>query len=109
MLAAQSFVFAEEFVLAVETFENVIQDEKHPPALIAEAMYWCGDAYLKVSAGRRGGGRRRGGSGLGKDVDPVRKAYQLFKRLDWDYPTTTWARYARGRLAREEGFDRIEE
>jgi hypothetical protein len=29
-------------------------------------------------------------------------AYRMLKRLTWDYPETTWAKYARGRLSEKE-------
>ena len=51
----------------------------HVADLIAQAMYWCGDCSL-----------------TGKNyID----AYRMFKKLTWDYPESTWAKYARGRLA----------
>ncbi|OPX22008.1 MAG: hypothetical protein B1H04_05665, partial [Planctomycetales bacterium 4484_123] len=102
VLSAQCYMYAEEFVSAIRTFEKVINTPNQDPALIAESMYWCGDSYLKLPDDQR---RRLDRTG---QLDPARKAYQLFKRLDWDYPTTKWARYARGRLATDERFEEMD-
>ncbi len=110
VLSAQCFMHAEEYDVAVEVFEKVIKDPKQDPQLVAEAMYWCGDSYLKLaSAGGARVRRRRPLRDKDQQLDPVRKAFQLFKRLDWDFPTTKWAKFARGRLASDEQFEGIED
>ena len=47
---------------------------------MAEALYWCGDCYTREG-----------------NLD-LKEAYIRFKRLDWDYPASKWAKFARGRL-----------
>ena len=69
---------AEELDKAIETFLAVIQTPDLDPSIASEAMYWCGDAYMR-------------------NEDYV-NAYRLFKRLTWDYPASKWAKFARGRL-----------
>jgi len=53
-----------------------------------ESMYWLADCYYKTGN--------------------YAKAYQIFKKLTWDYPTTKWAKIARGRLT-DEAMTRVEE
>jgi outer membrane protein assembly factor BamD (BamD/ComL family) len=40
--------------------------------------------------------------------DGYLNAYRIFKRLTWDYPSSKWAKYARGRLT-EDQFQTMEE
>ena len=54
---------------------------------MAEALYWCGDCYTKE-----------------ENLD-LKEAYKRFKRLDWDYPASKWAKFARGRLLGEDNAD----
>ena len=90
-------MYAERYATAIEIFEKTIDTPDQDPQLVAESMYWCGDSYLKLQPGEL----------KNKMIDPTHKAYQMFKRLDWDYPTTKWARFARGRLASDERFEDI--
>lgn len=88
VLSGQSYMRAENFAEAIAAFSPVVNmtaDGAEQAELIAEAMFWTGEAHM-----------RRGGSG-----DSV-AAYQIFRRLTWDYPASRWARFARGRLASAE-------
>jgi TolA-binding protein len=82
VLAAQCWIRAEELDKAIAVFGSVIDGKKGDSDLIAQSMYWSGDCYLKK-------------------LDYI-NAYRLLKRLTWDYPETTWAKYARGRLSEKE-------
>ncbi len=88
VLAAQCWIRAENLDKAIAVFGFVIDAKKADSDLIAQSMYWSGDCYLKK-----------------KDFV---NAYRLLKRLTWDYPESTWAKYARGRLS-ENDLARIEE
>ncbi len=88
VLAAQCWIRASELDRAIEVFGGVIAAKKVDNDLIAQSMYWSGDCYLKK----------------GEMVS----AYRVLKRLTWDYPETTWAKYARGRLS-EDALSKIEE
>ena len=88
VLSAQCYMRAEDYDKAVEVFKKVIDEKKGENDLIAQAMYWSGDCYMKK-----------------KDY---LNAYRMFKKLTWDYPDTTWAKYARGRLT-EEALARVEQ
>lgn len=86
VLAAQCFMQAAEYEEAVKTFKKVIEKPGADKDLVAESMYWCGDSYMKSAETNR---------------DALRNAYIVFKKLTWDYPTTKWAKFARGRLTDE--------
>lgn len=82
LLSGQCYMQAEDFPRAIETFKGLVANPKMEPDLIAEAMYWCGDTYLKQK-------------------DSV-NAYRMLKRLTWDYPASKWAKFARGRLTEDD-------
>jgi len=88
VLSGQSWMRAHDLDQAIATFNQVIAAKKGAPELLAEAMYWCGDAHLSKK-------------------DNV-NAYRMLKKLTWDYPETTWAKYARGRLSEPE-MSKVEE
>ena len=60
------------------------------PEIRAQAMYWCGDSFMKVSVPAKEGAK--------PDQAAVAEAYRMFKKLTWDYPESKWAKFARGRL-----------
>jgi TolA-binding protein len=78
VLSAENWLRAKEFDKAITKYEEVVSEKKGTPDLIAQAMYWCGDAYMQA-------------------LNPV-GAYRMFKLCTWDYPESRWARFARGRL-----------
>jgi TolA-binding protein len=82
VLSAQCWIRAENLDRAIAVFGSVIDAKKAGSDLIAQSMYWSGDCYMKKN-------------------DYV-NAYRMLKRLTWDYPETTWAKYARGRLSEKE-------
>ncbi len=88
VLAGQSYMRAEEYGDAIAAFEPVASmsaQSAEQAELIAEAMFWTGEAYM-----------RRGAAG------DMPLAYQTYTKLTWDYPASRWARFARGRLASTE-------
>ena len=88
LLSAQCFMQAEDYPAAVKGFLRVVNAQDMDKDLVAEGMYWCGHSHMET-----------------KDL---MKAYQVFKKLTWDYPATKWAKFARGRLA-DEALQNIEE
>jgi outer membrane protein assembly factor BamD (BamD/ComL family) len=82
VLSAQCWIRAEDLDKAIAVFGTVIDGKKGGGDLIAQSMYWSGDCYMKKN-------------------DFV-NAYRMMKKLTWDYPETTWAKYARGRLSEKE-------
>jgi TolA-binding protein len=96
-LAGQSYMKLEtektegvpvDYLDAIVVFARLVETYPDSTEIRPEAMYWLGDSYYR-------------------NRDYV-KAYQTLKKLTWDYPTTKWAKIARGRLT-EEAFSRIEE
>jgi outer membrane protein assembly factor BamD (BamD/ComL family) len=87
VLSAQCYMRAEDMDKAIDIFKQIVAERKADTELIAQSMYWCGDCYMKKH-------------------DYV-NAYRQFKKLTWDYPESTWAKYARGRLS-ESDLARVE-
>ena len=71
---------AKDLPRAIKVFTLVIEDKGAEKALVAEAMFWCGDCYMKL-----------------KKPDYT-NAYRMLKKLIWDYPESKWAKHARGVL-----------
>ena len=88
VLAGQCYMRAGDFPKAIEVFKKVVESKKADSDLVAEAMYWCGDSYVKAA-------------GAGGGPDSMVNAYRMFKKLTWDYPEGIWAKYARGRLSED--------
>ena len=84
VLSAQCYMQAEEYAKAVKVFDRVITEPEMDKDLVAEAMYWSGDCYMRM-----------------EEKDSLVNAYRMFKKLTWDYPATKWAKFARGRLTDE--------
>jgi TolA-binding protein len=82
VLSAQCYMRAEDLEKAIAVFKQVVDDKKADSDLIAQAMYWSADCYMKQR--------------------DYKNAYRMFKRVTWDYPESTWAKYARGRLTEPE-------
>jgi TolA-binding protein/uncharacterized protein YndB with AHSA1/START domain len=79
-------IMDEKFKPAAEHFQAFI--DKYPESkLKAAALYWAGDSYMKAND------------------NP--KAYQMFKRVVWDFPESKWAKWARGKLTAPV-FERME-
>ncbi|MEK6249494.1 MAG: tetratricopeptide repeat protein, partial [Planctomycetales bacterium] len=77
-LAGQCSMKMEDYTEAVFRFKDLIRAYPDETKLRPEAMYWLGDAAF-----------------LGND--PV-TAFKSFKQVTWDYPSSKWAKIARGRL-----------
>ncbi len=90
VLSAQCYMQAAEYVEAAQVFQAVIERKKElPNELVAEAMYWAGDNYMRMA---EAGVQPR-------DTAPALvEAYRVFKKLTWEYPSGKWAKFARGRL-----------
>ncbi len=88
VLSGQCYMRAEDYKKAVDVFGKVTKDYTTDHELVAEAMYWRGDSFMKQNA--------------------LDDAYREFKKLTWDYPSSKWAKFARGRLTEPE-LDKIHE
>lgn len=95
--AGMCFMWGGKYEEAIENLENVTGDDTIENAMIkSEALYWLGDAYLRVSTD---------GEVVLKDVeDPLAKSYLAFKTCSLEYAATIWAKRARGVLTTDEAF-----
>ncbi|MBF0244544.1 MAG: tetratricopeptide repeat protein, partial [Planctomycetes bacterium] len=87
-LSGEAAMYLKDYTNAITRFtlltERYASDEKLMPV----ALYWLGEA-------------------LGKNAN-MKKSYQVFKKLTWDYPSSQWAKIARGRLT-EPAYNKIAE
>lgn len=83
-----ALIAQEKFADAAAHYQRFV--EKYPESpLKASAIYWAGDSYMKG------------------DAPNAQKAYQMFKRVVWDFPESKWAKWARGQLT-SPVFERME-
>ena len=87
--AAQNYMRALQYEKAIAGFEKVYGNEKYDDRGVrSQAMYWCGLSFER-------------------SAEPeMMEAYQLYRRITFDFPDSKWAKYARGRLA-DPAFARI--
>jgi tetratricopeptide (TPR) repeat protein len=91
--AAQNFMRAHQYEEAIAQFDQVIDDEQYDgPTIRAQAIYWTGIAHERNVALMSEENWRGRGQG-------IREAYQLYRRVTFDFPDSKWAKFARGRLA----------
>jgi tetratricopeptide (TPR) repeat protein len=93
--AAQNFMRAHQYEKAIQGFVVVIDNEEYDGREIrSQALYWSGLCHERLAATMTGKG--------------LQEAYQLYRRVTFDFPDSLWAKYARGRLA-DPAFERIVE
>jgi outer membrane protein assembly factor BamD (BamD/ComL family) len=87
--AAQNYMRAHQYKQAISGFEVVINNEEYDGSDIrAQALYWCGLSHERIP----GGGWKSKG-------EAMMSAYQIYRRVTFDFPDSKWAKYSRGRLA----------
>ncbi len=87
VLSAENWLRAGDPDKAVPIYEALITEKKAPSDLMAQAMYWCAESYV-----------RWGKKDPRLTVANTKRAYVMYKRVTWDYPQSQWAKFARGRL-----------
>ncbi len=98
--AAQNFMRAHQYGAAIAQFEEVIDNEQYDGGEIrAQAIYWTGICHERAVGLMSENNWRGRGEG-------IREAYELYRRVTFDFPDSKWAKYARGRLA-DPTFERI--
>jgi len=100
LLSGQAYMKAKDYNRSRKQLMSVINGDRSEKLLVAEAMYWCGDAYAK-----------QGEEALLKKrpATTMLDAFRTWKRLTWDYPETKWAKYARARLGDGEFMTAVKE
>lgn len=85
--SAQNYMRAGDYPAAVDGFEKVVNTEQYDGKTIrSQAMFWWGISHERMSEHKT--------------------AYQLYRRVTFDFPDSIWAKRARGRLA-DPAFARI--
>ena len=91
--AGQNYMRARQYGKAIDSFDRVINTEEYDGRDIrAQALYWSGLSYERIVAGTSKGNWK--GRGKAKN-----EAYQIYRRITFDFPDSKWAKFARGRLA----------
>ncbi len=91
--AAQNYMRAHQYEEAIELFDDVVANEEYDDREIrSQALYWSGISNERVAGIAAEDNWRQRGEG-------TRNAYQIYRRVTFDFPDSKWAKYARGRLA----------
>jgi outer membrane protein assembly factor BamD (BamD/ComL family) len=91
VISGKCFIRASAYEKAIKSFNRVIDNPDQDKDLRAEAMYWAGHAHMTVATEDQ----------ATSTESSYKQAYRMFKRLTWDFPESTWAKYARRRLTEE--------
>ena len=92
--SAQNYMRAGDYQTAIEAFEVVVDNETYDGRDIrSQAMYWKGLSHERITA-------------VSRRSEDFSTAYQTYRRITFDFPDSTWAKFARGRLA-DPAFARI--
>ena len=91
--AAQNYMRAHQYEEAISGFQTVVDNEQYDDRDIrSQALYWQGLSHERlVGILSEGNYRARGAS--------MNEAYEIYRRVTFDFPDSKWAKYARGRLA----------
>ena len=91
--AAQNLMRAHQYGAAIDQFRIVIEREDYDDNSVrAQAMYWSGLAYERAVSLMSLDNYRGRGTGM-------QEAYELYRRVTFDFSDSKWAKYSRGRLA----------
>ncbi|MFU8892852.1 MAG: tetratricopeptide repeat protein, partial [Luteolibacter sp.] len=98
--AAQNFMRAHRYNEAIAQFQRVTDNSTYDgPSLRAQALYWAGLSHERLLATYSEDNWRASGNAR-------TAAYQLYRRVTFDFPDSNWAKFARGRLA-DPTFERL--
>jgi outer membrane protein assembly factor BamD (BamD/ComL family) len=91
--AGQNYMRAHQYNKAVKIFTNVHANEKYDDREIrSQSLYWSGICQERM-AGLMTEDNYRGRG------EAMELAYEIYRRVTFDFPDSIWAKYARGRLA----------
>jgi outer membrane protein assembly factor BamD (BamD/ComL family) len=91
--AAQNYMRALQYQKAIKAFAIAYENESYDDREIrSQAIYWAGLSHERLAATYSDGNYRGKG-------EAINSAYQLYRRVTYDFPDSIWAKYARGRLA----------
>jgi len=91
--AAQNYMRAHQYEEAIGLFDDVVANEEYDDREIrSQALYWSGICNERIAGIASEGNWKQRGTGISN-------AYQIYRRVTFDFPDSKWAKYARGRLA----------
>ncbi len=91
--SAQNYMRAHQYQKAIQVFTIVYSNETYDDREIrSQAIYWAGLSNERLAASYSDQSYKAKG-------EAINSAYQLYRRVTFDYPDSVWAKYARGRLA----------
>jgi outer membrane protein assembly factor BamD (BamD/ComL family) len=91
--SAQNYMRAHQYQKAIQVFTIVYSNETYDEREIrSQAIYWAGLSNERLAASYSDQSYKAKG-------EAINSAYQLYRRVTFDYPDSVWAKYARGRLA----------
>jgi outer membrane protein assembly factor BamD (BamD/ComL family) len=91
--AGQNYMRAHQYAKSIKIFTDVHAVENYDDREIrSQALYWSGISNERM-AGLMAEDNWRG---RGEAMDA---AYEIYRRVTFDFPDSLWAKYARGRLA----------
>jgi len=91
--AAQNYMRAHQYDDAISGFDKVVATEAYDGREIrSQAMYWSGLSYERKAALMS----EDNWKGRGQAINA---AYEIYRRVTFDFPDSKWAKLARGRLA----------
>jgi len=91
--AGQNFMRAHQYAKAIRIFTEVHANENYDDREIrAQALYWSGISHERTA----GLMSEENWKGRG---DAMNTAYEIYRRVTFDFPDSLWAKYSRGRLA----------
>jgi outer membrane protein assembly factor BamD (BamD/ComL family) len=98
--AGQNFMRAHQYAKAIKIFTDVHAIENYDDREIrSQALYWNGISNERM-AGLMSEDNYRGRG------EAMNTAYEIYRRVTFDFPDSLWAKYARGRLA-DPAFERL--
>ena len=91
--AGQNYMRSHQYLKAIKLFTTVHANENYDDREIrSQSLYWSGISQERY-AGLMSEDNYRG---RGEAIDA---AYEIYRRVTFDFPDSVWAKYARGRLA----------
>ena len=101
--AGQNYMRAHQYSKAIKVFTTIHAIESYDDREIrSQALYWSGISNERM-AGLMAEDNWRGRG------EAMNAAYEIYRRVTFDFPDSLWAKYARGRLADPAFEKRVQE
>ena len=98
--AGQNYMRSHQYNKAIKILTTTHANESYEDSEIrAQALYWSGISNERL-AGLMSQDNHRGKG------QAIRTAYEIYRRITFDFPDSLWAKYSRGRLA-DPVFERL--